>query len=57
MEQIKQDIFIDGEEGHLKQCHNEQLDGTDFAQNGTEGDTNRTHAEISINQAERRRKR
>lgn len=41
-------MFVDGEDGDLENGHDEELHGTGFTQNSTEGDQDRGCAEVCI---------
>lgn len=49
----KQNKLVDGEERDFEHCHDQQLDGAGFTQDGSEGDEHRPGAKVGIDHTER----
>ncbi len=54
MEDVQDDVLLNGEQRDTKQRHHQQLNGTDLPQNGSVGDQTSRHTEVCIDQAEHR---
>ena len=48
---ISADNFVDVEQYDLNESHDQQLDGAGHSDHGPEGDENRSHGEVSVDQS------